>query len=374
MGHTIRFEYVRMEWMQMGKTMRDNNPSGYQTFSPGNTANFTNITSLDIVAKTSSNVQLIVDNVTVTGAPINAAPTAANNTLTTHEDSRVAVATSDLGYSDSDGDPLDHITLTSLPSAGTLFLDANGNDLYDVGEAVSLNEQISKANLDANNLYFQPAADGNGLSYGSFNFRVNDGTDDASSVNTLTFHVTAINDEPSFVKGADQSVPEGAGPQMVSGWASSLDKGASNESGQVLSFSVSNDNNSIFSVMPSIDASGNLTFTPSSNGYGVATVSVDLSDNGGTTNGGDDSFPTQTFTITVRPDVAFSIDDVSGNEGNTLSFVVSLSRVAPAGGATVDYSSLDGTAVAGSDYTTVSGNARFCCRRKLKNGRSDNHF
>src|SRR5207248_1025265 len=72
------------------------------------------------------------------------------------------------------------------------------------------------------------------------------------------------------------------------------------ESGQTLTFHVSNDNNPLFSSQPSIDpVSGDLTYTPASNANGSATVSVYLTDNGGTANGGSDTSGTQTFTITV---------------------------------------------------------------------------
>ena len=50
---------------------------------------------------------------------------------------------------------------------------------------------------------------------------------------------------------------------------------------------------------PTIDADGNLTYTPAADANGSATVTVSLSDNGGTANGGVDTSATQTFTITV---------------------------------------------------------------------------
>ena len=49
-----------------------------------------------------------------------------------------------------------------------------------------------------------------------------------------------------------------------------------------------------------IDAAGNLTYTPAANANGLATVTVILKDDGGTANGGSDTFTTQTFTITVN--------------------------------------------------------------------------
>ncbi|MEQ9071721.1 MAG: Ig-like domain-containing protein, partial [Gimesia chilikensis] len=122
---------------------------------------------------------------------------------------------------------------------------------------------------------------------------------DTSADQTFTITVNAVNDEPSFTKGSDESILEDAGGQTVSGWATSIDKGAANESGQTLTFTVTNDNNGLFSSQPAIDASGNLTYTAAADANGLANVDVVLSDDGGTANGGDDTYTTQSFTITV---------------------------------------------------------------------------
>jgi hypothetical protein len=54
----------------------------------------------------------------------------------------------------------------------------------------------------------------------------------------------------------------------------------------------------MFLVPPAIDASGTLTFTPAPDAGGVALVFVQLRDNGGIANGGADTSPTHTLTIT----------------------------------------------------------------------------
>ncbi len=68
-----------------------------------------------------------------------------------------------------------------------------------------------------------------------------------------------------------------------------------------MDFLVSNNNNGLFSVQPTIDSSGTLTYTPAANANGSATVTVQLHDNGGTANGGVDVSGTYQFTITVTP-------------------------------------------------------------------------
>src|SRR5205823_7411153 len=62
---------------------------------------------------------------------------------------------------------------------------------------------------------------------------------------------------------------------------------------------VTNSNNALFAVQPSIDAAGKLTYTPAANANGSALVSVRLHDSGGTLNGGIDTSAPQTFAINV---------------------------------------------------------------------------
>ena len=111
----------------------------------------------------------------------------------------------------------------------------------------------------------------------------------------------AVNDVPSFTKGADRDLNEDAGAQSVSNWATAISKGPADESAQTLSFTTANDNNALFSVQPGVTPTGTLVYTPAANQYGAATVTVWLSDTGGTANGGDDTSDSQTFVITVNP-------------------------------------------------------------------------
>lgn len=113
--------------------------------------------------------------------------------------------------------------------------------------------------------------------------------------------VTPLNDEPAFLKGADQESNEDSGLITVSGWATALSVGSLNETGQLLTFEVTNDNNSLFAIQPAVSANGVLTYTPAVNAVGMATVSVILHDSGGTMNGGDDTTAAQTFTIQINP-------------------------------------------------------------------------
>ncbi|MCK5526664.1 MAG: tandem-95 repeat protein, partial [Candidatus Latescibacteria bacterium] len=210
--------------------------------------------------------------VTITVKAVNDAPVVDGQSVTTPEDKPV-----DIALTGSDSDVEDVLTYSVLegPSHGTL----SGS---------------------APNLTYTPNLDYNGAD--SFTFKANDGADD-SNVATVTIAVNVVNDAPSFVKGADQGVLEDAGVQTVSGWTTGISAGPSDESGQVLTFNVTaNTNPGLFAVQPSIHAgTGSLTYTPADDVNGCAIVTMTLSDNGGTDNGGVDTSPEQTFAITVTP-------------------------------------------------------------------------
>eukprot|EP00163_Fabomonas_tropica_P022362 TRINITY_DN38_c0_g1_i4.p1 TRINITY_DN38_c0_g1~~TRINITY_DN38_c0_g1_i4.p1 ORF type:complete len:2471 (-),score=568.38 TRINITY_DN38_c0_g1_i4:534-7946(-) len=151
-------------------------------------------------------------------------------------------------------------------------------------------------------LTFTPAANKFGSATVSVSLKDNGGTasggSDTSAVQTFTVTVTGVNDAPSFTKGSDQTVNEDSGAKTVTGWATSVSAGP-NEGSQTVAFVVTNNNNALFSAQPAIDSTGELTFTPASNAHGAATVTVKITDNGGTANGGVDESATQMFTVTI---------------------------------------------------------------------------
>lgn len=124
--------------------------------------------------------------------------------------------------------------------------------------------------------------------------------DTFNNLGSHSISIGAPNVAPSFVAGPDPSFNEDFVPQVVANWATSISAGSPEESSQTLTFIVSNDNNELFSVQPSIDANGTLSFTSAPNAFGSALVTAVLKDNGGTDNGGVDTSPPQTFAITIR--------------------------------------------------------------------------
>ena len=116
----------------------------------------------------------------------NAAPTAANNTVTTRENRAYAFTAADFGFTDTDaGDTLASVRIVTLPAAGALELGG--------GEVVA-DQVVTRAKIDLvsnGGLTFTPAVDANGDAYASFTFKVNDGTVDSASAYTMTVNVTA---------------------------------------------------------------------------------------------------------------------------------------------------------------------------------------
>ncbi|WP_421919910.1 Ig-like domain-containing protein [Marinifilum sp.] len=230
---------------------------------------------------------------TITVISINDIPTAANEEVTELEDVTYTFAVSD--FSDSYNDvetAFAGIEITSEESTGTLEYN---------GSPVATGLQIAAA--DISKLKFIPNADENGNNYDSFGFKVYDGEDYSVSSYTMTIHITPVNDEPTFAfkTPKDVEVDEDSGAATVNGQLINQFEGASNENTQILSIHVSNDNNALFAVQPAIDASGNLSFTPTDDAFGSAVVSVNITDDGGVGDGGDDTSITQTFTITINP-------------------------------------------------------------------------
>lgn len=151
-------------------------------------------TSNDGGSDTTSTARILVRGV-------NDAPSGTDKTLTIVEDGVLTIRAADFGIVDPDDDSLSAVTITTLPGAGTLSLN---------GAAVITNQSVSLADLNADLLTFEPAANENGSAYSSFTFQVQDdgGTADGGidldpNPNTLTIDVLSVADEPA---GADQTV------------------------------------------------------------------------------------------------------------------------------------------------------------------------
>ncbi len=123
---------------------------------------------------------------------------------------------------------------------------------------------------------------------------------DTSTSQPFTITVTPVNDAPSFLKGADQQLSS-SDAVSVSGWAIAITPGPSDELGQSLLFLVQPGDSSLFTVQPTIAPNGTLSFTPAAGAGGTTTVSVQLMDDGGTANDGQNTSALQQFNISIPP-------------------------------------------------------------------------
>jgi CSLREA domain-containing protein len=174
-----------------------------------------------------------------------------------------------------------------------LVTDNTNTRLFSVGPTIS----------DSGTLTYTAAPNAFGTALVTVALKDNGGTanggQDTTAAQTFTINLTAVNDVPTFTKGADQTVNEDSGFQSVTNWATGISPGP-NESTQSVTFLVTNNTNAgLFSFAPSINSNGTLTYVPASNASGSAAITIVLRDNGGTTNGGQDTSGVQTFNINV---------------------------------------------------------------------------
>ncbi len=127
------------------------------------------------------------------------------------------------------------------------------------------------------------------------------GADDGIFSRSFTVTVQPVNDPPTFTLPAEYVVTQKEGDRSIANFVTGIGKGGGDdELSQILSsFTLSTDA-SFFTVPPAIDAAGTLIFTPSPDRSGNVPVTVTLSDNGGKTNGGNDT-TIKSFLINILP-------------------------------------------------------------------------
>ncbi|MEC7028746.1 MAG: cadherin-like domain-containing protein, partial [Pseudomonadota bacterium] len=266
------------------------------------------------------------NTITIDVNAVNDEPAGADNTVTTNEDTGYTFAAADFGFSDAvEGDSLQAVTITTIPTNGTLTLN---------GVAVTAGQSIAVADINSNLLVFTPAANANGASYDSFTFQVQDdggtangGVDTDQTPNTITIDVNAVNDEPA---GADNTVTTNEDAAYT---FSTADFGFSDtvegDSLQAVVITTIPTTGTLTlngvavtagqSVSAADIASNLLVFTPVANENGASydAFTFQVQDDGGTANGGVDLDQTpNTMTIDVT-----SVNDAPEGADNTLSVV-----------------------------------------------------
>jgi Bacterial Ig domain len=190
--------------------------------------------------------------------------------------------------------------------------------------------------------------------------------DGACSDGKAQIDVTDVNDAPYFVfTGPDQTVDEDSGQSVFTTWARwapgpvrFLTK-AGDESQQSVDILVEADDPSLFSAQPTIDAAGDLRFTPAPDAHGSTEVTVRLHDDGGTANGGVDTSEPVTFTITINgvDDAPVAHDDAATTDEDTPVSIDVLANDVDADGDALSITSVSDPAI--GPVTVESGKLRY---------------
>jgi hypothetical protein len=156
----------------------------------------------------------------------------------------------------------------------------------------------------AGSLAYTPAANQSGSATITVTVKDNGGTANGG-VDTITrtfaVVVTPVNDEPTLDSIADPaSILEDAGLQTVN--LTGISAGPSES--QTLTVTATSNNPGLIPnpvvTYTSPNATGSLTYAPVANASGSAVITVTITDNGGTANGGDNAL-TRSFTVNVTP-------------------------------------------------------------------------
>ncbi len=206
----------------------------------------------------------------------------------------------------------------------TFTLNVDKPQLFEVAPAVSSTGVLT----------FKPAADANGVAVVTI-FGTDDGPTGGQNVSrsasqTFTITINAVNDAPVFTPGAAVTVSEDSGAYSQP-WATSIAAAAgllanparaTDESSQIVDFNVSVDRPNLFSVQPTINSSGRLSFTPNANAFGTAVLTVRAVDRGPAGVLDQPSSGPVQLTITITPvnDVPVAVtDSLNANENAVLN-------------------------------------------------------
>ena len=271
--------------------------------------------------------------------PTNNAPTAADGAVTTLEDTAYTFAAADFNFSDTDsGDALESVKITVLPSAGTLRVDGTAIVAGDLPKAVS------KAVIDAAKLTYAPVANASGTA--TFNFKVNDGTDDSAPA-LMTITINAVNDAPTVATAIpDQTATVGTA------FIYSVPDTTFNDvdTGQTLSYMATKADGM---ALPTwlVFTAGTRTFagTPAASDVGTVSVKVTASDS----NGGSVS---DKFDITVANTAPGAPTTLTATASGTTTINLSWTAPASTGGSAITGYKIEVSSDGGSSFTDQVAN------------------
>jgi hypothetical protein len=281
------------------------------------------------------------NTMTINVTDVNVEPTGEDFAVQALEDKDYVFAVSDFGFSDLNDispDNLLNVIISTLPAAGVLRLN---------GTPVTRGQAVSAADIGFGQLTFITGPNGNGNAYATFTFQVQDdggtiggGQDTDQTPNTLTVHVTSVNDAPV---GTNTTVttPEDTDYTFTAanfGFTDPDDTPSNVLAAVVITTLPGNGNGTLKlnggAVTPGQSVSvaainaGQLTFTPAAdaNGTPYASFTFQVRDDGGTNLGGQDTDPsanTMTINVTAVNDApAAQASAVTTNKNTAYTFAV----------------------------------------------------
>ena len=255
------------------------------------------------------------DSIQFSIASVNDAPEGIDSTLIVSEYTSYSFSAGDFGYTDVESDSRATVTITSLPSVGTLLLSGNpvtAGDVINAGQLVNLQYQLSSAGSTVNT---------------GFNFRIQDaggtangGIDTDTTDNTITLNLLNVNLAPD---GTDSTVQliEDASYTFSTGDFGFTDPDSDAFSAVEIT-SLPGGGDLILSGAPvvagqlvtAVDVSS-LTFVPAADFNGIENFTFKVADTGGVANGGSDTDPVaNVFNIDI-----LSVNDAPSGMDATLS-------------------------------------------------------
>ncbi len=220
-------------------------------------------------------------NITTTSPPISA-----DTTLIFLEDTPHIFSPADFPYSDLDNHQLDKILF--INSNYFKYFSYNGNEIDSTITCEDISELVFNSDLDEY-----------GDNYATFTFKVVDSFGSSSlDTNIVIINVASVNDAPHINPISDLYIMEDSHNILLP--ISGIDAGPVNES-QNLSVKAFADLVKVDDIQyNSPEDTGSITIDPVENAFGIIPMTVQILDDGGTSNDGVDSSET-TFYINISP-------------------------------------------------------------------------
>ncbi|QDU10413.1 beta strand repeat-containing protein [Gimesia aquarii] len=276
-----------------------------------------------------------IGTVTVTVTGVNDAPVVTNESIAATEDG-LAVNTSILASdidSDNNASTLTY-AITTPPTEGTATSNGDGTFIFDPGSD------------------FQDLALGETRQV-TFSYTATDTHTTLSNIGTVTVTVTGVNDAPVVNGTVTSMVTEDDSLYNLSLLTNASDIDTSN----ILSIAsltlTGGDNSGITVIGDSLDIDPSFYTSLAQGQFEIITYTYNVID-------GDGGSVAHSVTITIAgTNVELSASNVSTNEINgVVTFTVTANK-AVGSAYTIDFATVDGTALAGIDYTAVNGTLNF---------------